>query len=155
MLDFKPAKTDLFRLDVEALVNPVNCRGVMGAGLALEFRDRFPVMMKEYERLCDSGEMKMGRVEIVPSGVEQPAWIVLFPTKDSWRENSQAAPIDRGLNDMVAKLQEKGIKSVGIPALGCGLGNLSWPIVRSIMVRNLSGDYGIKFFVTAPLDSTR
>jgi O-acetyl-ADP-ribose deacetylase (regulator of RNase III) len=144
-------RCDLFSLNVEALVNPVNCVGTMGKGLALEFKKRFPLMFNEYARLCGEGKMKLGEVQIVDSGVEAPAKIILFPTKYHWNENSLYVPIVEGLQDMKKKCEAEGIKSVGVPALGCGLGGLQWDTMKGALRRDLLSHSDIRYIVAEPI----
>lgn len=119
-------RTDnLFDARVRALVNPVNCEGVMGKGLALEFKNRFsPEYFKEYERDCKSGRLAVGRITAFHIG--DGRYVVNFPTKNRWRSPSRMEYIDAGLRDLVAWVRLNAIESIAIPALGCGLGGLSW-----------------------------
>lgn len=151
MIQFKPG--DIFRLKVDALVNPVNCLGTMGKGLALEFKKRYPVMFDAYMGLVDQNRMKLGKVNLVKSGVEAPKTIVLFPTKYDWRENSLYMPIVNGLHDMIDKCRIDGITSVGVPALGCGLGGQQWDTMEKVLKRELIAVPDIKFIVVPPIDT--
>jgi O-acetyl-ADP-ribose deacetylase (regulator of RNase III) len=122
--------------DVDALVNPVNCAGVMGKGLALAFKKRFPEVFREYRRACDAGELALGRVHIVelPPGSGRPTHVVHFPTKQHWRDRSALDDIATGLDSLVAAVRERAIRSIAIPALGCGLGGLEWTAVKPLVV---------------------
>jgi O-acetyl-ADP-ribose deacetylase (regulator of RNase III) len=122
---------DLFAATVEALVNPVNTVGRSGKGLALEFHRRFPENSVAYERACATGELDVGRVLVVDRGVlQEPRWIINFPTKKHWRNPSTLEYIESGLLALVNVILEHQIRSVAIPALGCGLGGLDWIDVR-------------------------
>lgn len=128
---------DIFRANVEALVNPVNCVGVAGRGLALEFRKRFPENFAFYQKACCEGEIAPGRVHLVarpfppvPRTAHWPKRIVNFPTKRHWRDTSRLEDIEAGLLDLTAAVRSWGIRSIAIPALGCGLGGLDWSDVR-------------------------
>ena len=130
MISFE--KGDIFASKAQALVNPVNCRGLMGKGLALEFKRRYPRMFREYAELCRKGALKPGRVQI-HAGPEPPA-IISFPTKDDWRSPSRMEWIQEGLQDLKRGMEAAGLESVAIPALGSGLGGLPWPEVRAAIV---------------------
>ena len=112
---------DLLKADVEALVNPVNTRGVMGKGLALQFKKAFPEVFTAYARACRAGEVVVGKVFVVER-VGTPRWIVCFPTKDDWRGASRLAWVRDGLVDLRREVEERGMRSIAVPALGCGLG---------------------------------
>jgi O-acetyl-ADP-ribose deacetylase (regulator of RNase III) len=129
---------DLFDSGVEALVNPVNCAGVMGAGLAAQFRRRFPANFSAYVDACRRGVLRPGRVFVFDTGCALPRWIVNFPTKDHWRDGSRIEFIAMGLVDLLRAIREHGIGTIAIPALGCGLGGLSWSEVKPRIERALA-----------------
>src|SRR5437870_2689881 len=116
---------------VDAVVNTVNTVGVMGKGIALMFKERFPENFSAYETACKAGEVQVGRM-FVQAGVELDGrrWIINFPTKKHWRQPTQLAWIDSGLADLKAVIRERGIKSIALPPLGCGNGGLDWNDVR-------------------------
>ena len=123
---------DLFDDPAEALVNTVNCEGVMGRGIALQFKRRFPKNYEAYAKACKRGEVVPGRVFVFETGALMgPQFILNFPTKRHWRMASRMEDIEAGLRDLVRIVRELGIVSVAIPPLGCGLGGLSWPEVRA------------------------
>lgn len=124
------AKGSIFDARVEALVNPVNLRGVMGKGLALQFKLAFPAMFEAYRRACAKNELKLGLVQVIRVGDAAPFYVINFPTKDHWRSKSKLKSITDGLEDLRRVTEAKGIGSLAIPALGCGLGGLSWTAVR-------------------------
>lgn len=138
----KVAVNSIFDADVEALVNPVNCEGVMGKGLALQFKLRWPNMFKDYAAHCKAGNMVptvMHVWQTPPSVFETgPSYIINFPTKREWRHPSRLEDIDGGLIDLVATAKRLGIQSIAIPALGAGLGGLHWPTVRERIERAFS-----------------
>jgi O-acetyl-ADP-ribose deacetylase (regulator of RNase III) len=122
---------DMFAAPVEALVNPVNTVGRWGKGLALEFHRRFPENSVAYERVCATGELDVGSVLSVDRGIaREPRWIINFPTKKHWRNPSTLEYIEVSLPALVSTLLEYQIRSVAVPALGCGLGGLDWAEVR-------------------------
>jgi len=125
------AHGDLLNADVDALVNTVNTVGVMGKGIALQFRRAYPEMFDAYTRACKAGEVQVGRMHVWPTGaLTGPKFIVNFPTKKHWRAPSQMAYIDEGLVDLVSVVKEFQIRSIAIPPLGAGNGGLDWAEVR-------------------------
>lgn len=144
-------KGDLFQSQCQTIVNTVNCVGVMGAGLALEFKNRFPAMFRDYKELCDKGQVKLGRPYLYKT-LALP-WILNFPTKDHWRSVSKLSDIVDGLNYLKKHYKEWGITSLAIPALGCSHGQLEWKVVGPTMYRLLNEfDIPIEFYI--PLDET-
>lgn len=126
------AKGNLLEAPVEALVNTVNTQGIMGKGIALQFKQAFPAMFRDYEKACKAGEVRLGKVHVYDLGglTGGPHWIINFPTKGHWRERSRLADIEAGLRDLVATVRRLGIRSIAIPPLGCGNGGLDWTDVR-------------------------
>jgi O-acetyl-ADP-ribose deacetylase (regulator of RNase III) len=132
MIEF--VKGDLFKSKAEALVNPVNCVGGMGKGLAKAFKERWPEMDESYRRSCAAGQLQPGSVLLYPHSVPK---IVLFATKGNWRQMSQYVYIHDGLRQMKAELPTWMVSSVAMPAIGCGLGGLSWKIVKGLIETHL------------------
>ena len=124
---------DILRSSAQTLTNPVNCVGVMGAGLAREFRERFPLMYANYQVRCEREEVHLGR----PYAWRNSGgpWVLNFPTKGDPGEPSRLGPIHEGLEFAAAHAMEWGITSIAVPALGCGLGRLAWRDVRPLIVR--------------------
>jgi O-acetyl-ADP-ribose deacetylase (regulator of RNase III) len=118
----------IFDAPVRALVNPVNVQGIMGKGLALEFRQRFPAAYESYRQACARKELKPGLLH--DFWLEDGRRIIHFPTKTLWRSPSKMAYIEAGLPALVEWTRMNAIDSIAIPALGCGLGGLSWHIVK-------------------------
>jgi O-acetyl-ADP-ribose deacetylase (regulator of RNase III) len=134
MIEFKTG--DILAEDVEALVNTVNCVGIMGRGVALEFKQAFPENFKAYARACERGEVEPGRMFVFDTGqLTPPRYIVNFPTKRHWRGRSRIEDIERGLDALVAEIRRRGIRSVALPPLGAGLGGLPWADVRARIER--------------------
>lgn len=127
---------DLFESDAQTLVNTVNCVGVMGKGVALEFKKRFPEMYKDYVARCERHEVRLGRPYVVRH-LTAP-WVLNFPTKSHWRSVTKLDDIVRGLQFLVDHYAEWGITSLGVPPLGCGNGQLEWRIVGPTLYRHLS-----------------
>jgi O-acetyl-ADP-ribose deacetylase (regulator of RNase III) len=122
---------DLLKANVEALVNTVNCAGVMGRGIAAQFKRAFPANFTVYQQACKRGEVQPGRMLIVETAVNRtPRWIVNFPTKRHWRDHSRIEDIESGLAALVPDIRRLDIRTIAIPPLGCGLGGLRWPDVR-------------------------
>lgn len=118
---------NLLDVSAEALVNTVNEVGVMGKGIALMFREAFPENMSAYEQACKRNEVQVGRMFVTENrALTGPKWIINFPTKKHWRHPSRMEWIREGLKDLVRVLQEKQIRSVALPPLGCGNGGLEW-----------------------------
>jgi O-acetyl-ADP-ribose deacetylase (regulator of RNase III) len=129
---------DLFDADVEAIVNPVNTAGVMGKGLALRFKQRFPENYAVYRQACEAGEVVLGRVLPVSTGqLTNPRWVLNFPTKGHWRSKSRLVDIDHGLVHLRQLIDELAIASIAIPPLGCGLGGLDWSDVAPLIDEHL------------------
>lgn len=125
-------KGNLLEADVEALVNTVNCVGVMGKGIALQFKQAFSDNFTIYQKACRAQEVKPGEMFIVPTGkLVNPKYIINFPTKRHWKGKSRMVDIETGLKALVVKVQELNIKSIAIPPLGCGNGGLNWDDVRN------------------------
>ena len=130
---------DILTCQAEALVNPVNCIGVMGRGLALQFKRAFPANFTAYAAACQRGEVQPGRMFVYETGAAaSPRYIINFPTKRHWRDESRIEDIRDGLTALVEELRRRCIRSVAIPALGCGLGSLDWCDVRPLIVQSLA-----------------
>jgi O-acetyl-ADP-ribose deacetylase (regulator of RNase III) len=128
---FELQRGNLLDADVEALVNTVNTVGVMGKGIALQFKKAYPHVYDAYRRACEAGEVEPGKVLVVQTGqLSGPRLVINFPTKRHWRGRSRMADIDAGLRDLVRVLREWEVKSVAVPPLGCGNGGLEWHTVR-------------------------
>lgn len=111
----------------DAIVNPVNCKGVMGAGLAKEIKERYPKAYSDYRILCKNERIRPG---IVTYTEENGKYILAFPTKDHWKDPSKMEYIESGLESLVEVIKRLQLTSIAIPALGCGLGGLEWCNVR-------------------------
>ena len=132
MIEF--VKGDMLADDVEALVNTVNTKGVMGKGIALQFKQTFPANYEAYRRACARGEVKIGQMFVFRTGaLGNPKWIINFPTKVHWRTRSRLEYIQKGLPALITVVRTYGIKSLAIPPLGAGSGGLDWTEVRPII----------------------
>jgi O-acetyl-ADP-ribose deacetylase (regulator of RNase III) len=126
---------DLLKADTDAIVNTVNCVGVMGKGIALQFKQKWPENFKTYAHACKNGKVVPGRMFIYDAGgFVRPHFIINFPTKQDWRGKSKIEFIEEGLDDLIAQVERLGIKSVALPPLGCGNGGLEWQEVRRMIL---------------------
>ena len=143
---------DLLRQDdVDAIVNTVNCVGVMGKGIALQFKHKFSDNFKAYQAACKTGEVCIGRMFVHDNGaLARPHYIINFPTKDHWRGNSRIEFIQSGLVDLVAQLERLQIKSIAVPPLGCGNGGLEWDEVRPLIEHALGTLPGLEVRLFEP-----
>ncbi len=143
---------DMFAEPVDALVNTVNCVGVMGKGVALEVKNRWPENFRAYKKACSSGELRPGIMFVFDNrvlfGSDSLKFIVNFPTKDHWRARSKLSYISDGLDALVLAIRENEISSIALPPLGCGNGGLDWPDVKELIERKLSvlGDVNVVVF---------
>jgi O-acetyl-ADP-ribose deacetylase (regulator of RNase III) len=129
MIEFRTG--DILTAEAEALVNSVNCVGIMGRGVALQFKQSFPANYKAYETACARNEVQPGKMFVFETGtLTNPKFVINFPTKRHWRGKSRMEDIDSGLNALVEEIRNRGIRSIAIPPLGSGLGGLSWADVR-------------------------
>src|ERR1700741_3370805 len=129
MVDFRTG--DILRTDAEALVNTVNCVGIMGRGVALQFKKAFPANFKAYEASCKRHDVQPGKMFVFETGfVGNPKFIINFPTKRHWKGKSRIEDIESGLSALAEVIRERQIKTVAMPPLGSGLGGLHWPDVR-------------------------
>src|ERR1035438_6237373 len=131
MIEFRSG--DILKDESDALVNTVNCVGVMGRGIALQFKDAYPDNFKVYEAACKRGEVQPGRMLVFETGkLTPPRFIINFPTKRHWRGRSRIEDIENGLGALVKEIRARGIRSIAIPPLGSGLGGLDWNSVRRV-----------------------
>lgn len=141
---------NLLEAPVEALVNTVNTVGVMGKGIALMFKERFPENFRQYAAACKAGQVQTGAMFVTETReLDAPRWIVNFPTKQDWRAPSKLEWIVAGLADLRRFLIEQQVQSVAIPPLGAGNGGLDWPVVREQIERAL-GDLALEILVYEP-----
>src|SRR5579885_361731 len=119
MIEYR--RGDILRADAEALVNTVNCVGIMGRGIALQFKNAFPANFKAYEVACSRDELRPGKMFVFETGtMTYPKYIINFPTKRHWRGKSRIEDIETGLVALKHEIRTRGIKSVAIPPLGAG-----------------------------------
>ena len=141
-------KGDILRSTQHALVNTVNCVGIMGKGIALIFKNKYPAMFEDYVERCERNEVRLGEPYVYDAGDHL---IVNFPTKQHWRSVSRLSDIEAGLGYLKEHLSEWGIKSIAVPPLGCGNGQLDWSVVGTTLVRHLK-EFGIPVELYVPYD---
>ena len=148
----QPSKGNLLQAPAEALVNTVNTEGVMGKGIALQFKQAYPDMFRAYVDACKAGRVRLGQMEVFDLGglADGTRWIINFPTKGHWRTRSRLADIDTGLADLVATVQRLGIRSIAVPPLGCGHGGLDWSQVRPRIERAFEALPNVTVMLYAP-----
>ncbi len=142
---------DIFKEEADAIVNTVNCVGVMGRGIALQFKKRFPENFKVYETACKHKEVVPGKMFIYETGsLIGPKYVINFPTKRHWRGASRMEDIESGLRYLAGVIAQLHIKSIALPPLGCGLGGLEWDEVRARIENVLSTLSDIEIIVFEP-----
>ena len=144
-------KGDIFQSPAQVLTNTVNCVGVMGKGVALEFKNRFPRLYNDYQQKCDKGQVVPGKPYLWEDDSVQ---ILNFPTKRHWRDNSLLQDIEDGLKDIALSYERLGIQSIAMPALGCGLGGLKWSEVQPLIEKHLGGIPDLDVYVYEPQSTT-
>jgi len=135
----KLSKGNLIEAKVEALVNTVNTLGIMGKGIALQFKQAYPENFNAYQKSCKGGEVKIGKMFTFETRqMVNPHYIINFPTKGHWKEKSKLEYIRSGLQDLIAEVKRLGVKSIAVPPLGCGSGGLDWNKVRPLVEKAFS-----------------
>jgi O-acetyl-ADP-ribose deacetylase (regulator of RNase III) len=147
----KFAAGDILAADVEALVNSVNCVGIMGRGVALQFKNAFPENFRAYEAACARNLVQPGNMFVFETGtMTNPKYIINFPTKRHWRGKSRLEDIEAGLTALVGEIETRHIRSIAIPPLGSGLGGLHWPDVRARIEAAFSGLKDVDVLIFEP-----
>lgn len=142
---------DLLNSDAEAIVNTVNSVGIMGRGIALQFKQMFPDNFRAYAAACAAGEVVPGKMFTFETGeITNPRYIINFPTKRHWKGNSKLEDIESGLSALRKEIVRLGIRSIAVPPLGTGLGGLPWPAVRSRMIDELDSLEGVEISIYEP-----
>lgn len=152
MIEFK--KGDLLREDAEALVNTVNCVGIMGRGIALQFKNAFPENFNSYAAACARNEVQPGQMLVFKTGrLTNPKYIINFPTKRHWRGKSRIEDIDAGLVALAKEIRSRDIHSIAIPPLGSGLGGLDWSTVRPRIEKSLRDLDNVRIVIFEPSEN--
>lgn len=141
---------NLLEADAVALVNTVNCVGVMGKGIALQFKQAFPENFREYYKACKVGEIQPGRVFVFHTELLNPKYIINFPTKRDWRGRARVADIEAGLHSLTTEVQRLGLRSIAVPPLGCGNGGLRWTQVKPLIERAFDRLPGVRVLLFEP-----
>jgi O-acetyl-ADP-ribose deacetylase (regulator of RNase III) len=145
------ATGNLLEADAEALVNTVNTVGIMGKGIALQFRQAFPEVYLEYRRACDHNELSPGSVQVVPiQRLDGPRYVINLPTKRHWKGKARLGDIDSGLRALANAIKEFKIASVAVPPLGCGNGGLRWSDVEPRIRQALGSLDGVRVLLYPP-----
>lgn len=149
MIEFRTG--DILKADAEALVNTVNCVGIMGRGIALQFKNAFPDNFKAYAAACAREEVRPGRMFVFETGyVGNPKYIINFPTKRHWRTKSELSYIEDGLAALIEEVRWRGIRSIAVPPLGCGNGGLEWSEVEPLIRRAFEAVSDVRVLVYEP-----
>lgn len=144
-------KGNILESNTEVIINPVNTVGVMGKGLALQFKQKFPTNYKIYKEACKNKSIDIGKLLLVDeSNLERKQFIINFPTKKHWHNPSKIEYIEEGLKDLVRIIETQKFKSIAIPALGCGLGGLEWENVKLLIEKQLGNLDGTEIVVFEP-----
>jgi O-acetyl-ADP-ribose deacetylase (regulator of RNase III) len=138
---------DILKSNAQTIVNTVNCVGIMGKGIALEFKKRFPDMFKDYVERCERNDVRLGEPYLYKSLFGQQ--IINFPTKEHWKSVSKISDIEKGLHYLVKNYKQWGITSIAVPPLGCGNGQLDWKVVGPLIYK-LTKQMGIPVEIYAP-----
>ncbi len=151
----KNSQGNLLAAPAEALVNTVNTKGIMGKGIALQFRQAFPEMFKAYAKSCKEEQVELGKMDVHDLGglVGGPRWIVNFPTKGHWKSKSRMEDVKSGLEDLIEVVRKLGIKSIAVPPLGCGNGGLPWREVRPVIEEAFSKIPEVEVLLYAPVET--
>jgi O-acetyl-ADP-ribose deacetylase (regulator of RNase III) len=150
MIEFQ--RGDILHADAEALVNTVNCVGIMGRGIALQFRKEFPENYQAYKAACERRELQPGKMLIFNlNRLQFPRFLINFPTKRHWKNKSRIEDIQVGLNALVTEVQRLKIQSIAIPPLGCGLGGLNWQEVRPLIEQAFHALPAVRVLIYEPV----
>lgn len=151
MIEFR--KDEILNANSEAIVNTVNTVGIMGKGIALEIKEKYPQNYQLYKKACDRNEVVIGKMfTTFTNTLENPKYIINFPTKKHWRFPSEISYIKEGLEDLKNVILSLKIKSIAIPPLGCGNGKLDWNIIKPIIVNSLKNIPDLDIFIYEPLN---
>lgn len=145
---------NLLEAEVDALVNTVNTVGVMGKGIALQFKRAYPDMFKAYARAAKDGALQLGSMHVwTTCALSGPRFVINFPTKAHWKSSSSLGDIERGLDDLVRVIRDLGIRSIAVPPLGCGHGGLDWQVVGALIRDRLGALDGVDVLLYPPAGS--
>ncbi len=152
MIEYR--RGNILEADAEALVNSVNCVGVMGRGIALQFKKAWPDNFKAYAKACERQEVRPGKMFVFETGsLVNPRYIINFPTKRHWRGKSRIEDIEAGLKALGEEIKRRNIRSIALPPLGCGLGGLNWADVRNLIEQILGNLTDVRIIVFEPMEN--
>ena len=147
---------NLLQAPADALVNTVNTVGIMGKGIALQFKQAYPGNFRAYETACQLGDVRLGKMFTYETGLlDGPRFVINFPTKGHWRSKSKLSDIEAGLADLREVIRERGIDSIAVPPMGCGNGGLAWGDVRPLIEAALGDLPGVHVMLYPPQESVR
>lgn len=147
-----PSRGNLLLADVEAVVNTVNCVGVMGKGIALQFKQAFPDNFRVYEKACKAGEVQIGRMFTFATGqMGNPKFIINFPTKRHWKGMSRIQDIEAGLVALVEEVRRLGVRSIAVPPVGCGNGGLDWKQIEPRIIKAFEAVPDVRVLLYPPI----
>lgn len=142
---------NLIKAEAEALVNTVNCVGIMGKGIALQFKQAFPENFKQYEKACKLEQVQIGRMfTVTTNNLFYPRYIINFPTKQHWKAKSRLEDIEKGLKALIDEINFLNIHSIAVPPLGCGNGGLNWDEVRPLIEKAFEAVPDVKLLLYTP-----
>lgn len=144
---------NLLEAETDALVNTVNTVGVMGKGVALQFKRAYPANFKAYKRACDLGQVELGRMFVWDAGEldgRKPRFVINFPTKQHWKSRSRLSDIKAGLEDLIRVIDERSIRTIALPPLGCGHGGLRWSDVKPLILEAFAGRPDVEVILFPP-----
>ena len=139
---------DIFQSNAQVITNTINCVGVMGKGLALAYKKKYPAMFSDYKARCDKGEVNPGQPYLWEDDKTQ---ILNFPTKRHWKQDSLLSDVEEGLKYLAENYTQMGISSLALPPLGCGLGGLNWSDVKNLINKHLGRLKTLMFMFTRKL----
>lgn len=152
----KYVQGNIVEADAEALVNTVNCVGVMGKGIALQFKQAFPDNFDAYRSCCAASDLEPGKMFVFETkSIIGPKYIINFPTKRHWKGKSRLEDVDAGLNALIQEVARLEIKSIAVPPLGCGLGGLDWSVVRPRIERAFQSLPDVRVLLFEPAGAPR
>lgn len=143
----------LFTETVDALINTVNTVGIMGKGVALQFKDKYPDNYRQYKAACARGEVKIGQMFVTETGLVTPRYIINFPTKEHWKGFSKLSYIEHGLDNLIETINRLQIRSIAMPPLGSGNGGLQWSIVKPLILDKINTLPEVSFTIYEPSDA--
>ncbi len=147
----KEVSGNLLEADVDALVNTVNTVGVMGKGIALQFKRAYPEMFTEYAKAAKAGSITRGKMHVWETGaLSGPKYVINFPTKGHWRAPSRLPDIEAGLDDLIEVVEKLGVRSIAVPPLGAGNGGLDWELVEPLIRRAFARLTGVEVHLYPP-----